>query len=119
MKLIKTVDEYLLELPEDTQKTLQSIRATIKESAPDAIELISYKIPSYRHYGPLIHFMASTNHLSLLTINKSIIEQFKEELKDFKTIGTTIHFTTQKPLPKELIKKIVQARIKQNEELIK
>ena len=116
MKLIKTVDEYLSELPEDIQSTLQNLRVTIKEAAPEAQELISYKIPTYRHYGPLIHFMASANHLSLITVNKSIIEQFKEELKSFKTIGTTIHFSAENPIPEELIKKIVQVRIRQNEE---
>ena len=115
----KNVDEYLKTLPQGVRATLESLRKTIKASAPMAEEVISYQIPTYRHHGALVHFMAAKNHCSFFVVNKSILEEFKDELKDYDTSGTTIHFTAENPLPKKLVEKIGKTRVKENELQIK
>jgi len=111
----KNVDEYLKALPRDVRAILEDLRKTIKASAPMAEEVISYQIPTYRYHGALVHFMAAKNHCSFFVVNKSILEEFKDELKDYDTSGTTIHFTAENPLPPKLIEKIVKTRVKENE----
>ena len=115
----KTVDDYLTALPPDVKNTLEDLRKTIKAAAPDAEEVISYQIPTYKFHGPLVHFMAGKNHCSLITVNKSIVEKYKNELENFKISGTTIHFSANNPLPSKLVKKIVKQRIKENELYVK
>jgi uncharacterized protein YdhG (YjbR/CyaY superfamily) len=110
----KTVDEYLMALPEDQQQALEKIREAIKAAAPNAQEVISYQIPTYKQNGPLVHFAAFKNHLSLVVVSKSIAETFAKELAPFKSSGRTIHFTPEKPIPTPLVKKIVKERVKEN-----
>lgn len=112
----KNVDEYLQTLPEAMRITLETVRQSIKAAAPKAEEVISYRIPTYKYKGPLVHFAAFETHCSLIVVNKSIMMIFKEELQSYKTSGTTIHFSPEKPLPGALVKKIVKVRIKENEE---
>ena len=111
----KNVDEYLKALPQDVRATLEDLRKIIKTSAPMAEEVISYQIPTYKYHGALVHFMAAKNHCSFFVINKSILEEFKDELKSYDTSGTTIHFTVENPLPPKLVEKIVKTRVKENE----
>ena len=112
----KTVDEYLMALPEDQQDALEKIRQAIKSAAPKAEEVISYQIPTYKLNGPLVHFAAFKNHLSLVVVSKSIAETFAKELAPFKSSGRTIHFTPEKPIPAALVKKIVKERVRENGE---
>ena len=111
----KNVDEYLYSLPEAVRFTLEKLRQTIKTSAPWADEVISYQIPSYKYMGPLVHFAAFKDHCSLFVVNKNILQTFSKELEPYKTSGTTIHFTPDKPLPAALVQKIVKIRIRENE----
>ena len=111
----KNVDEYLHSLPEAVRFTLEKLRQTIKLAAPQAEEVISYQIPSYKHKGPLVHFAAFKDHCSLFVVNKNILQTFSKELEPYKTSGTTIHFTPDKPLPAALVQKIVKIRIRENE----
>lgn len=113
--LAKNVDEYLSLLPEDIRPVLEKLRQTIKSAAPQAEEVISYQIPTYKYHGPVVHFMARKNHCSLVVISKTILEKFSIELQPFNISGRTIHFTPAKPIPEKLVKKIVKARIKENE----
>ncbi len=115
----KDVDEYITLAPKEHQEVLKAIRKAIKEAAPEAEELISYRIPSYKYHGSLVHFAAFKNHSSFIVVNKNILEKFKEELKDFHTSGTTIRFTSKNPLPEALVNKIVKTRMKENEMRIK
>ena len=110
----KTVDEYLLAQPAAVQLVLEKLRQAIRSAAPMAEELISYQIPTYKYRGPLVHFAAFANHCSFVVINSDIIKTFSKELKAYKTSGTTIHFSHDKPLPASLVKKIVKIRIKNN-----
>jgi uncharacterized protein YdhG (YjbR/CyaY superfamily) len=109
----KTVDEYLARLPEPARSTLQKVRAAIRSAAPsEATETISYGIPALRYNGVLVWFAAFSKHCSLFP-TASIIEKFKDELKGYTVSKGTIQFPTDKPLPADLIRNMVQARIEQ------
>ncbi|CAN5437307.1 DUF1801 domain-containing protein [soil metagenome] len=113
----KNVDEYLLRQPEEIQPVLEKLRQAIKKAAPKAEEIISYQIPTYKYFGPLVHFAAFKDHCSLIVVNKNIIKKWEKELQSYKTTGTTIYFTPGKPIPATLVQKIVKIRIKENEDL--
>src|SRR5712692_1340371 len=111
----KNVDEYLAGVPEPARSALKKIRATIRSAVPaEATEAISYGIPTFKYKGPLVWFAAFSNHCSLFP-TASVIAAFKNELKGFHTSKGTIHFPTDKPLPTVLVKKLVKARVAQNE----
>ncbi len=111
----KNVDEYLAGVPEPARSTLNKIRAAIRSAVPpEATETISYRIPMFKYKGPLVWFAAFSNHCSLFP-TASVIEAFKNELKGFHTSKGTIHFPVDKPLPAALVKKLVKARVAQNE----
>lgn len=109
------IDEYLATLPEDKRHILEALRQTIKEAAPEAEEVISYMMPTFRYHGVLLHFAAFKNHYSLFP-GGTFVGQFKEELKSYKTSKGTISFSFDNPLPTALVKKIVWWRMEQNEE---
>jgi uncharacterized protein YdhG (YjbR/CyaY superfamily) len=111
----ENVDEYLADVPEPARSTLNKMRAAIRSVVPpEATETISYGIPAFKHNGVLVWFAAFSNHCSLFP-TASVIESFKNELKGFSTSKGTIHFPTNKPLPIALVKKLVKARVAQNE----
>ena len=111
----KNVDDYLAGVPEPARGTLHKIRAAIRSALPpEATEDISYGIPTFKYKGPLLWFAAFSNHCSLFP-TASVIEAFKNELKGFSMSKGTIHFPTDKPLPTALVKKLVKARVTQNE----
>jgi uncharacterized protein YdhG (YjbR/CyaY superfamily) len=111
----KNVDEYLAAVPEPARSTLNMIRAAIRSAVPpEATEIISYQIPAFKHKEVLVWYAAFSNHCSLFP-TASVIEAFKNELKGFSISKGTIQFTTDKPLPAALVKKLVKARIAQNE----
>lgn len=111
----KSVDEYLAGVPEPARSTLNKVRAAIRSAAPpEATETISYRIPMFKYKGLLVGFAAFSNHCSLFP-GSSVIEAFKNELKDFHTSKGTIHFPVDKPLSAALVKKLVKARVAQNE----
>lgn len=111
----KDVDAYLASAPEELRPVLENLRKAIKTATPKAEEVISYQIPTYKYHGPLVHFMAREKYGSLITVSKTVLEKFKDELADFDTSGTTIHFSPEKPLPVTLVKKIVKVRVVENE----
>ena len=111
----KDVEAYLSSIPQELRTVLENLRETIKAAAPKAEEVISYQIPTYKYHGPLVHFVARASHCSFIAVSKEVLEKFKSELEGFDTSGTTIHFTAAKPLPATLVKKIVKARIAENE----
>jgi uncharacterized protein YdhG (YjbR/CyaY superfamily) len=111
----KNVDEYIAAVPEPARSTLNKMRAAIRSAVPpESTEVISYRIPAYKHNGVLVWFAAFSDHCSLFP-TAAVIEKFKNELKRFSTSKGTIHFPTDKPLPTVLIKKLVKARVAQNE----
>jgi len=111
----KDVDEYLASVPEPARSTLNKMRATIRSAVPpEATEVISYRMPAFKHNRVLVWFAAFSDHCSLFP-TAAIIEKFKNELKPFSTSKGTIQFPTNKPLPMALIKKLVKARVALNE----
>jgi uncharacterized protein YdhG (YjbR/CyaY superfamily) len=109
------VDAYLSSFPQELRMVLENLREAIKAAAPKAEEVISYQIPTYKYHGPLVHFVARASYCSFIAVSKEILEKFRDELESFDTSGTTIHFTVEKPLPATLVKKIVKARVAENE----
>jgi uncharacterized protein YdhG (YjbR/CyaY superfamily) len=116
---VKTIDEYLAYQPEKVMEVLENLRQIIRETAPEAEEVISYGIPAYKYHGMLVYFAAYKKHCSLFAGNGALTEQMEEQLKAYKTSKGTIQFTVEKPLPDELVRKIVKIRMKQNEEKMK
>jgi uncharacterized protein YdhG (YjbR/CyaY superfamily) len=115
MKAAKTVEEYLTLFPETQRDILENIRKTIKDTAPKAEEAISYGMPGYKLNGPLVYFGGFKDHCSFFPGSYAVIKQFGKELKEYKTSKGTIQLPLDKPVPSALIKKMVQARIKENE----
>ena len=110
------VDAYLAGVAEPARTTLHKIRATIRAAAPaEATEAISYGMPAFQYKGPLMGFAAFAKHCSLFPMNGSLVAEFAEELKDYRTSKGTIQFPVDKPLPAALVKKLVKARVAQNE----
>jgi len=111
----KTVDEYIASCPKEYQQTLQQLRNIIKEVAPSAEEKISYSMPYYGYKGRLVYFQLWPHHLGLYVMPPTI-EDHKEELKKYKTTKSAIQLPLDKPLPVELIKKLIKVGVVRNEE---
>ena len=111
----KDVNSYLAALPPAERRLLKKLRATIKSAAPKAEEKISYRMPIYRYLGWLVGFAAFTNHCSFFVMSYKVMGMFKKELEPYKASTATLHFTPEKPLPVALVKKILKARVKENE----
>lgn len=109
----KNVDEYILSFPEQTQKLLIQVRATIKKTAPEAEELISYQMPAYKYHGVLVYFGGYEKHIGFYP-TPSGIENFKEELSKYKSSKGAVQFPLNEPMPLKLIAKIVAFRMKEN-----
>src|ERR1700690_2336270 len=110
-----TVEEFPDTNPEPARGTLNTIRAAIRAAAPpESIEVISYGIPAFKHGEVLIWYAGFAKHCSLFP-TAAVIDAFKKELKGFVISKGTIQFTTNKPLPAALIKKMVKARVAQIE----
>jgi uncharacterized protein YdhG (YjbR/CyaY superfamily) len=106
-----SVEEYLVGVPEPARGVLSKMRAVIRSAMPrEATEVISYRIPAFKHGVVLVWYAAFANHCSLFP-TAAVIEKFKKELKGFSTSKGTIHFPLSKPLPIALIKKLLRARV--------
>jgi uncharacterized protein YdhG (YjbR/CyaY superfamily) len=109
----KTIDEYVAGFPHDVQEILEKMRMTIRKAAPDAEEAIKYQMPTFTLKGNLVHFAAHTNHIGFYPTPTGI-EEFKNELSVYETAKGTIRFPLDKPIPFDLISKIVKFRVKEN-----
>ena len=109
----KTINEYIANCPEDVQKKLKDLRATIKAAAPDATEKISYQIPTFYLKGNLVHFAAFKNHIGFYPTSSGI-QAFKKELSVYEGAKGTVRFPFDKPLPLKLISKLVKFRVAEN-----
>jgi uncharacterized protein YdhG (YjbR/CyaY superfamily) len=108
------VDKYLAKVPAEARATLEKLRQTIRAAAPKAVEVISYDIPTFKHHGMLVAFAAFKHHCSFFP-GAAVLETYKDELKGYQTSKGTIRFPSDKPLPTSLVKRLVKARIKENE----
>jgi uncharacterized protein YdhG (YjbR/CyaY superfamily) len=110
------VESYLARCPEPHRTTLEKLRAAIGSVVPkETTEAISYGIPTFKYKGGLVAYAAFKNHCSFFPMSGRLVEEFADELKAYKTSKGTIQFAVDKPLPAVLVKKMVKARIAQNE----
>jgi uncharacterized protein YdhG (YjbR/CyaY superfamily) len=109
-----TVDEYIKSFPKDIARLLREMRSTIKKSAPNAVERISWQMPGYFQNGILLFYAAQKHHIGFYAL-PGAIKAFGKELKGYKTSKGTIQFPFDRPLPLGLITKITRFRVKENE----
>ncbi len=113
MKHSQNIDEYILAFPKEVQVKLQKIRAVIAKAAPLATEAISYGIPTFKLNGNLVHFGGFKDHISFFPTGEGV-EVFKKELEEYDVSKGTIRFPLDKPIPFDLVKKIVEYRVMTN-----
>lgn len=109
----KTIDDYLKSFPEDVRIILEKVRQTIRKAAPEAEEIISYQIPTFRLNGNLVHFAAFKHHIGFFP-TPSGVEAFKKEISQYKWSKGTIQFPLDEPVPYDLIEKITMFRVQEN-----
>ena len=108
-----SIDEYIAVFPEEIRKMLRELRETIKAAATDAEEKISYQMPTFALKGNLVHFAVAKKHIGFYP-TPSAIQAFKHELSSYEGSKGAIRFPLDKPLPLELISKIVKFRVAEN-----
>ncbi len=109
------IDDYIAMQPESFRATLQELRSIIKSVVPKAEESISYQVPSFKHHYMLVGIGANKKYCSLYTMSSTLTKELKDELKGVTVSGMTLHFLPGAKLPTALIKKIVKARVRENE----
>jgi uncharacterized protein YdhG (YjbR/CyaY superfamily) len=108
-----SIDEYIASFSEDVQEALQTMRATIRAAAPDAVERISYQMPAFSQEGNLVYFAALKDHIGFYPTSSGIAA-FQQELARYKGTKGAVRFPKGQPLPLELITRIVQFRVAEN-----
>ncbi len=109
----KTIDEYIAGFPNDVQEILEKIRTTIRKAAPDAEETIKYQMPTFTLKGNLVHFAAFKKHIGFYPTPTGT-EKFQKELSVYQGAKGSVRFPLDKPIPFDLISKIVKFRVKEN-----
>lgn len=112
---INTIDEYISSFPEERQRILRNLRDTIRKSAPEAEEKISYQMAAFAYKGILVYFAAQAKHIGFYP-GAEAIEVFKSDLASYDTSKGTVRFSYEKPLPLDLISQIVKFRVITNRE---
>jgi uncharacterized protein YdhG (YjbR/CyaY superfamily) len=115
MEKAKDIDEYIAGFPKDVQTILEQVRTTIKAAAPEAEETISYAIPTFKLNGNLVHFAAFKNHIGFYPTPMGI-DEFEQALSVYKQGKGSVQFPLDKPMPLDLITRMVQFRVKKNAE---
>ncbi|HET9492822.1 MAG TPA: DUF1801 domain-containing protein [Chloroflexia bacterium] len=108
-----SIDEYIAAFPEDRRVLLEEVRAAIRDAAPDAVERISYQMPTFALHGNLVHFASHKGHIGFYP-TPSGIEPFKEELAEYESSKGAVQFPLDRPLPLDLIREIVRFRVAEN-----
>jgi len=112
-KLNESIDQYIRGFPEEIRALLEEVRITIRKAAPGATETIKYAMPTFVLNGNLVHFAAFKNHIGFYPV-PSGIDAFKKELSVYKGAKGSVQFPLDKPLPLDLITKIVNFRVQEN-----
>jgi uncharacterized protein YdhG (YjbR/CyaY superfamily) len=108
-----SIDEYILQFSPEVQEILKNLRKVIREAAPEAVEKISYQMPAFALHGNLVYFAAFKNHIGFYP-TASGVAAFKNELSIYKGGKGSVQFPIEKPLPYELISKIVKFKVAEN-----
>ena len=118
MEHFENVDSYIAIFPDEVQELLFQLRNTIQNAAPEATELISYSMPAYKLNGVLVYFAAYSKHIGFYPTSSGIAA-FREELSGYKNSKGTVQFPLDKPLPVELIDRMVKYRVIENTSKLK
>jgi uncharacterized protein YdhG (YjbR/CyaY superfamily) len=110
---LTTIDEYIAQYPQDIQQILHKIRAVIKEAAPEAEEKIGYGMPGFHLNGHLIWFAVNKYHIGIYPKTPAMLASIAE-LSAYKGTKSSVHLPLNKPMPYELISKIVKVRVEEN-----
>jgi uncharacterized protein YdhG (YjbR/CyaY superfamily) len=112
---LAAVEAYLAKVLEPARSTLEKVRATIRSVVPaEATEAISYGMPAFKYQGALVGYAAFKDHCSFFPMSASLLDDFADEVKGYRTAKGTLQFPMDKPLPAALLKKLVKARVVQN-----
>lgn len=112
-----TIDEYLETVPEDRRRALEDLRARIRSIVPAAEECISYRIPAFRINGVIVAgFCATSKGCSYFPFSGSTLKSLARHLSRYDQTKSSLHFSTDKPLPTALVRKLIKARIKETED---
>ena len=107
----KSVDEYIAAQPEAVRPKLEKVRAAIKRSVPEALEVIGYGMPGYKLHGkPMLYFAGFKQHYSLFAASGTFFAALEDELKGYDLRKGTVHFPLTKPVPVSLISRIAKLR---------
>ena len=109
----ESIDAYIAQFPVEIQVILEQVRAAIKAAAPDAVEKISYQMPTFYFNGNLVHFAAQKHHIGFYPA-PSGVEHFTAELKTYKTSKGAVQFPLDEPIPYDLIRAITSFRYNEN-----
>ncbi len=109
----KNVEEYISLFPQNVRSLLEKIRTTIRKAAPGAEETISYRMPTFRLKGNLVHFAAFKKHIGFFPTSSGIAK-FKHELSVYKGAKGSVQFPFEKPIPYDVIHRIVKFRVQEN-----
>lgn len=108
------IDQYIAGFPAETQEVLEQVRSAIRSAAPEAEEIISYAMPTFKFMGRnLVHFAGYEKHIGLYPAPVAM-EAFKKDLHAYKTGKGSVRFPLDKPMPLDLIARIVKFRIEEN-----
>jgi uncharacterized protein YdhG (YjbR/CyaY superfamily) len=112
------IGKYIAGFPAETRRLLEQLRAMVRKAAPEAEEVISYGMPAYKYHGIVLYFAGYNHHIGFYPTS-SAIEAFKKELSVYKGAKGSVQFPLDKPLPADLIKRIVRFRVQENLEKAK
>jgi uncharacterized protein YdhG (YjbR/CyaY superfamily) len=111
---MESIDAYIASAPKNTRALLKEMRKTIRDAAPEAVEKLSYQMPTFWLNGNLVHFAAYTGHIGFYPA-PSGISRFSKQLAGFKGAKGSVQFPLDQPLPLNLIAEIVRFRVKENQ----
>jgi len=111
----KTIDEYIMQFPSEIQIILEELRKVIQDAAPEAVEKISYQMPTFYLHGNLVHFAAYKKHIGFYPTSSGIIA-YKEKISKYKSSKGAVQFPIEMPLPYDLISEIVKFRVDENKQ---
>jgi uncharacterized protein YdhG (YjbR/CyaY superfamily) len=114
LKEYRTIDEYIDSCPAEIRGVLEELRQKIRKAAPGAKEVISYGMPAFKQSGVLVYFAAHKTHIGFYP-TASGIENFKQEFSKYKYSKGAVQFPLDKPLPYDLIERIVKFRLKEDQ----
>src|SRR5690242_2855743 len=115
-KQFTTIDEYISTFPVETQVALEKMRQTIQKAAPDAVETISYNIPTFDLNGKHLVFFAGWQHYISLYPIPAGDEAFQQQISHYKKVKSTVQFPLRKPIPYDLVEKVVTLLIREKPE---